>query len=170
MVITCTGILLEEKNAIITLVTALGGIYQPHLDMRCNLMIVGKSGTDKYCFAKSEQIPMVTSQWLKDSFIKATPLAYDTYEPGIFLGLVFCVTQVQAGVRSYVYEQSTSHGGHYTPDLRRDHNTHLIAVRKDGRKYEYAKKWNMKIVTPKWFFDCIESKHFLPETNYTVPE
>ena len=90
----------------------------------------------------------MTEHWLIDCFRNRSRVNPAAYQPQMFLGLKFCATQVQAGelhqltwilfwnarrlldvgVRSYIEDEAVNYGGSYTADLRRDHNTHLIAV------------------------------------------
>lgn len=59
----------------------------------------------------------------------------------------------------------TSHGAEYHPDLTRK-VTHLIAALPDGRKYEFARQWEIKIVSPRWLFHSIRRGMALDEKYY----
>ena len=63
------------------------------------------------------------------------------------------------------------HGGAYHPDLTRQ-VTHLIAALPEGRKYEFARQWQTKIVSPRWLYDSIKRGMALNESFYnpTLPE
>lgn len=58
-----------------------------------------------------------------------------------------------------------SHGAEYHPDLTRK-VTHLIAALPDGRKYEFARQWEIKIVSPHWLFQSIRRGMALDEKCY----
>jgi len=166
--ITCTKLDTSRKTLQRELILSMGGHYQQYLDKQVTVLVVGQTGTDKYKFAKREDIALVTDQWIRDCFQQRRRVDPAGYKPQIFLGLKFCATQVQAGVRSYIENEATLRGGEYTADLRKDHNTHLIAVRADGPKFEFAHKWKMKVVTPKWFFRCIEAGEYVDEMEFAI--
>eukprot|EP00299_Pterocystis_sp_00344_P011655 c5476_g1_i1.p1 GENE.c5476_g1_i1~~c5476_g1_i1.p1 ORF type:complete len:403 (-),score=77.48 c5476_g1_i1:425-1633(-) len=169
--VSSTGLSLENKNIQQKLVTSMGGQFQSFLDRKVTVLVVAQTGTDKYKFALKERdkIALVTEQWVFDCFASGKRLDPANYKPHIFLGLRFCATQIQPGVRQYIEEEAVSRGGTYTADLQRDHNTHLIAVRPEGRKFEYAHKWNIKVVSPQWFFRCLEEREFQDEREFIIP-
>eukprot|EP00301_Raphidiophrys_heterophryoidea_P023767 c7521_g1_i1.p1 GENE.c7521_g1_i1~~c7521_g1_i1.p1 ORF type:complete len:394 (+),score=87.45 c7521_g1_i1:456-1637(+) len=167
--ISCTGLTPEKKNAQRDLIVSMGGRYQGHLDRKVTVLVVAQAGTDKFRFAQNEQIKMVTEQWVRDCFINRQRMLLNSYFPPLFIGLKFCATQIQAGVRAFIEDEATKRGGEYTADLRKDHNTHLIAVRPEGRKFEFAHRWRMKVVSPKWFFECLELDEFVEETEFSIP-
>lgn len=58
-----------------------------------------------------------------------------------------------------------SNGGIYHPDLTQQ-VTHLIAAIPEGKKYEFARRWRTKIVSPEWLFHSIERGMALDEDCY----
>ncbi|KAF9624760.1 hypothetical protein IFM89_013841 [Coptis chinensis] len=46
--------------------------------------------------------------------------------------------------------------------------THLVCWEFEGRKYELAKSFGTKIVSHKWFEDCVEAGKRLPERHYMM--
>lgn len=46
-------------------------------------------------------------------------------------------------------------GGVYSPDLTKT-CTHLVAKSSEGRKFEFAAKWGLQIVTADWIYACQE--------------
>lgn len=79
-----------------------------------------------------------------------------------------CCTQLPPDLRGRIARKAQKKGAEYTPDLRKDYNTHLIAMWAEGRKYEFATRWKMKIVHPRWFYDCLTHGEFLNEEQYPV--
>ena len=58
-------------------------------------------------------------------------------------------------------------GGIYTPDLTRD-CTHLIALKPEGKKHEYAKTWDLKIVNENWLYESVKANVCLDESYYAL--
>jgi hypothetical protein len=167
--ITCTGLDHSRKVLQRSFTTALGAAWQNDLDRTVTVLIVGMSGTEKYKFAEKEGgISLVTEDWIKDSFKNRRRMDPKAYEPPMFIGLKFCATQVRPGVRTYIEEEGIRRGGEYTADLRKDHNTHLIAVRPRGQKFEFAHRWNVKVVSPIWFFACVQAQKYVDEHDFVI--
>lgn len=72
--------------------------------------------------------------------------------------------------RGQLAEQVNINGGEYRGDLTKS-VTHLIAYTAEGKKYQYAQQWGIKIVSLKWFKDSLERGMVLDEEDYnpTVP-
>eukprot|EP00298_Acanthocystis_sp_HF-20_P012240 c19787_g1_i1.p1 GENE.c19787_g1_i1~~c19787_g1_i1.p1 ORF type:complete len:387 (-),score=116.14 c19787_g1_i1:80-1240(-) len=167
--ISCTGLDHNRKSLQRNFSLAMGANWQGHLDRGVTILVVGISGTEKYKFAKQEGIATVTEEWIKDCFKSRVRKNPKDYEPPIFSGIKFCATQLRPAVRAYIEEECVRKGAEYTADLRKDHNTHLIAVRPGGPKFEFAHRWNVKIVKPSWFFDCLKKQTFVDEQDYIIP-
>jgi len=76
------------------------------------------------------------------------------------------VTLAETGdERTAMQRLLTSNGGDYHPDLTRQ-VTHLIAAAPEGRKYEFARQWEIKVVSPEWLFHSIERGMALDEDCY----
>lgn len=56
-------------------------------------------------------------------------------------------------------------GGIHCDNLTKD-VTHLIAQRASGQKYDYARQWGIKIVSPEWYEQSLERGMVLDETLY----
>ena len=67
--------------------------------------------------------------------------------------------------RGQLAEQVNINGGEYRGDLTKS-VTHLIAYTADGKKYQYAQQWGIKIVSLKWFKDSLERGMVLDEEDY----
>lgn len=82
------------------------------------------------------------------------------------------VTLTETGdERTAIEKLLTSNGGDYHPDLTRQ-VTHLIAAVPEGRKYEFARQWEIRVVSPEWLFHSIERGMALDEDCYdpTLPD
>lgn len=69
-----------------------------------------------------------------------------------------------------IQEILPSHGATYHPDLTK-RVTHLIAPAPEGKKYQFARQWNIKVVTPEWLTHSLERGMVLDESLYdpTLP-
>lgn len=56
-------------------------------------------------------------------------------------------------------------GGRYAGDLTKQ-ITHLVARVPEGKKYEYATKWGIKVVSGKWLKDSVKRRMILDESLY----
>lgn len=60
---------------------------------------------------------------------------------------------------------AVENGAEFRKDLTKS-VTHLIARNAEGEKYKFATQWNIKVVTVKWFHDCVERGMILDEEKY----
>lgn len=60
---------------------------------------------------------------------------------------------------------AVENGAEFRKDLTKS-VTHLIARNTEGEKYKFATQWNIKVVTVKWFHDCVERGMTLDEEKY----
>ena len=88
-----------------------------------------------------------------------------------FYGLKICLTGFEDLERRQELTQLIeSHGAEYHGDLTRQ-VTHLVAATTEGKKYEYGRRWQIKIVSERWLRDCVERGMVLNEALYdtTIP-
>ena len=57
--------------------------------------------------------------------------------------------------RRQIEQDTKQYGGKYSGELH-EGVTHLISLKPEGKKYEYAIKNNIKVVSPLWHTDCVE--------------
>jgi DNA replication regulator DPB11 len=85
---------------------------------------------------------------------------------------VLALTQANiVDARQRVQDVIADNGGNYQADLTKQ-VTHLLAVKPDGKKYQYARQWGLKVVSFEWLSDSIERGMVLEEELYalTIPE
>jgi DNA replication regulator DPB11 len=72
--------------------------------------------------------------------------------------------------RGQLQERIIAHGGDYRGDLTKN-VTHLIANAPEGKKYQYAEQWHVRVVSLCWFKDCLDRGMVLEESLYhpTMP-
>lgn len=64
-----------------------------------------------------------------------------------------------------MHDSAVENGAEFRKDLTKS-VTHLIARNTEGEKYRFATQWNIKVVTVKWFHDCLERGMILDEEKY----
>jgi DNA replication regulator DPB11 len=64
-----------------------------------------------------------------------------------------------------MHDMTVENGAEFRKDLTKS-VTHLISRNTEGEKYKFATQWNIKVVTVKWFHDCIERGMILDEDKY----
>jgi DNA replication regulator DPB11 len=67
--------------------------------------------------------------------------------------------------RAQLQEAISANGGDYHGDLTRE-VTHLIAHSPEGKKYQYATQWEIKVVGLEWLKDSLDRRMILEETLY----
>lgn len=72
--------------------------------------------------------------------------------------------------RGQLQEAISANGGEYRGDLTKE-VTHLIAYTAEGKKYQYATQWEVKVVGLRWFEDSLHRRMILEEHLYhpTIP-
>ena len=68
-------------------------------------------------------------------------------------------------------EAVSANGGEYRGDLTKE-VTHLIAYTAEGKKYQYATQWEVKVVGLRWLEDSLDRRMILEENLYhpTIPK
>lgn len=69
-----------------------------------------------------------------------------------------------------MHDMAVENGAEFRKDLTKS-VTHLVSRSTEGEKYKFATQWNIKVVTVKWFHDCLERGMILDEDKYhpTLP-
>jgi DNA replication regulator DPB11 len=69
--------------------------------------------------------------------------------------------------RDQLKDDVITYGGDYRPDLTK-RVTHLIALAPEGRKYQYAELWRVRVVSFRWLEDCLARGMVLDEEPYDI--
>lgn len=138
-------------------------------------LLIGAIDTPKYRYVAKERpdvkvlkpdwVDAVREQWLLGEDVDVAALEEEWRAPPFF-GLKICLTGFEELTeRNAIAELVQAHGAQYSGDLTRD-ITHLIAAVPKGKKYEYARSWDIKVVGLEWVRDCIERRLALDEALY----
>ena len=97
--------------------------------------------------------PVMSSDWVEEAWKSSSPSSSRNLP--IFLDCVICVTGLAPDARRAIEQNTKKYGGKYSGELH-EKVTHLISVKPEGKKYEYAIQNNIKVVDPLWHTDCVE--------------
>ncbi|KAK6350137.1 hypothetical protein TWF696_006383 [Orbilia brochopaga] len=172
----CTSIAPDLRAEIAKKATEMGASWKQDLTSDATHLIVGDVNTVKYRYV-AKQRPDVKP--MKYSFIEAAHDAWvandripvdqlevrHAFPP--FSGLRLCLTNINdEQERLDVQKNAEKHGAKYHGDLTKQ-ITHLIAARPEGKKYTFAKQWNIKIVSLDWFYQSLERGMALDEDCFS---
>jgi hypothetical protein len=171
--VCCTGI--QDRMELYTKVVMMGGQYSRNFTNEVTHLIAESSGSEKYKVALQLGTMVVHPKWVEDCWSRGfyevfsgTDLA-EQYRLASLIGCTICVTGIDEASRVKIENLTKEHGGIYSKDLVKQ-CTHLLAETPQGRKYEYAVKWNIKVVRSRWFFDCLRYRGVIDESRYTLSD
>ena len=119
-------------------------------------LIASRVGSCKYQLAMRLGLPVVTQEWLDRCFETSMLPSDCAFRLLPLSGCCITVTGLSQADRSIVEQTAKMFGAEFSPDLRRNRTTHLIAASARGAKYDAAIRWgDIQVVRPKWFFDSI---------------
>jgi hypothetical protein len=169
--ICCTGI--SNRMELYTKVIMMGGQYSRHFTNEVTHLIAESTHSEKYQAALKLKIPIVHPKWIEACWSKCQQELFvsteivDSYRLAVLIDCIVCVTGIDETARVKIAHLTKLHGGVYLQDLTKQ-CTHLLAEVPQGRKYDYAIKWNIKVVKPQWFFDCLKYGGMIDESDYLI--
>lgn len=153
----------------------MGAEHKLDLTSDVTHLLVGDTNTPKYKYVareredvkvlKPEWVQAVRECWMNDEDLNLNALEAEFTLPTL-AGLSICITGFDdLTFRAQLQKAVTDNGGSYTGDLTKS-VTHLIAAGPEGKKYQYATQWQMKVVSLKWLKDSLDRGMQLEETLY----
>ncbi|VDK50739.1 unnamed protein product, partial [Dibothriocephalus latus] len=88
----------------------------------------------------------------------------------IFSHLVICVSGLSLEERKEVSKIVSVNGGRYSGEMKVGETTHLLVKSAGGVKYNFAKKWKIRIVSVRWLTDSVSKGYALDEADYPITE
>jgi hypothetical protein len=150
-------------------VTSLGGIYTDHFTNNVTHLVASRVGSCKYQLAMRMELPVVTQDWVEDLYWQSDVPSDEKFRLQALYGCCITVTGLPQTDRNIVEATARMFGAEFSPDLRRNRTTHLIAAVASGAKYDAAIRWgNITVVPPKWFYDSVVNQSTPPST-FLVP-
>ncbi|KAJ5690063.1 hypothetical protein N7462_004455 [Penicillium macrosclerotiorum] len=174
-VICFTSVSLEQRTHLINIAKEMGAIERPDLTSDVTHLLVGATDSPKYKFVARERndVVVVKPEWI-EAVRQSWMLGGDTdiqqleeqYKLPTFFALTICITGFsEMAFRMKMQETAIENGAEFRKDLTKS-VTHLIARNTEGEKYKFATQWNIKVVTVKWFHECLERGMILEEEKY----
>jgi len=150
-------------------VTSLGGVYTDHFTNNVTHLVASRVGSCKYQLAMRMELPVVTQDWVEDLYWQSDVPSDEKFRLQALYGCCITVTGLPQTDRNIVEATARMFGAEFSPDLRRNRTTHLIAAVASGAKYDAAIRWgNITVVPPKWFYDSVVNQRCMQEQSYAV--
>ncbi|KAJ9637879.1 protein kinase activating protein dpb11 [Coniosporium tulheliwenetii] len=153
----------------------MGAIHKYDLTSDVTHLIVGNIDTPKYKYVAKNRpdVKVVTPAWVgavRDSWMEGGDTDVEAleneYRVPTFSGLRICVTGFEdLAQRDHIAKTVAANGAEYHGDLTKA-VTHLIAAVPSGKKYEYARMWQVTVVSLEWFRESVERGMVLEEELY----
>lgn len=171
----CTSILPEHRIELATWVEDMGAEHTLDLTSDVTHLLVGDSDSEKYRYVARERedvkvlLPSFVAT-LRELWMNHQPINFNMLEAEhkypTFYGLKVSITGFEnQGFRDMLADSIVNHGAIYSGDLTKE-VTHLIANKPEGKKYQYASGWGLKIVSIKWYKDSLDRGMQLDESKY----
>ncbi|OQE44471.1 hypothetical protein PENCOP_c002G04858 [Penicillium coprophilum] len=175
VVICFTNVQVEKRTPLTQMAEQMGAMHSIHLTSDVTHLLVGDTNSDKYKFVARERNDVVAMrpEWIeavRHSWTQGEDIDIQALEKQFRLaalhGVKICITGFSdLPFRAYMQKTTEENGAEYRKDLTKT-VTHLIARTPDGEKYKFATKWEITVVSVKWFTDSIERGMILDEEKY----
>ncbi|KAF7632320.1 hypothetical protein Mgra_00008245 [Meloidogyne graminicola] len=180
VLISFTGISVENKMALTSLVNEMGGKTTADFDENVTHLIANTcdNHSSEYIKARHRGIPVIVPGWIQDAHASVNPMVdflsedtIDIYRTPIFTGCEITISGFTSNERVEIGRLVELHGGKFSGQMVKNSCTHLIVANNSGEKYRRAKEWkNIYIVNEKWLKQSILHRFRLDEndTIYSV--
>jgi len=148
----------------------MGGKYESDLDPCVTHLVATGWGSQKCLIASKAQLPIVTLDWVRESFKRSLKEEEERFALPPLQGLIVAVSDLEPAPRAKAEKAITRAGGRYTKEFSRK-NTHLICpekLEKETAKYRAAVDRGCKVVSLRWLDACVRRRACQDETRYQV--
>lgn len=153
----------------------MGADHKLDLTSDVTHLIVGKLDTPKYKYVAKERpdvrvvqrswVEAVNERWKAYEALDLAALEQEYRVPTLH-DLQICITGFEdAAQRQYIARCAEQNGAVYHPDLTKG-VTHLLAASPQGKKYQYATQWGIKVVALEWLEESLQRGMALDEELY----
>ncbi|KAJ2710695.1 regulator of Ty1 Transposition [Coemansia spiralis] len=128
----------------------------------------------EYSACEAAGVSVVTGRWVERSAAIGWRYVERFFSPAaedIFSGMVVLPTHMPVGDKETLLAAVMALGGQWRERMRPD-VTHLVLVRDEGPKFEYAKahpELGITSILPHWFKDTLNLRCRVPQGPYTFP-
>lgn len=163
-----TGFTDHERKELEDLVTSMYGTLQQQPVPDVDFVVAKDVQATKYKWACGVvRKPVLMSSWLRQCATEHRQIPHDPHRMLPLAGLNICATGIMFEDRYRIQAAAQKNGGAYHSDLTKE-CSHLIALVPDGRKYEAAITWGLKVVSQNWLWESIKHMMRLDETLFPV--
>jgi len=160
--------LVNENDTIKQILKDGGGQREYYITDLVSYIISDTCDFVQYQQAVESKIPVVSTEWVHMTFKCENLLPSLPFSPlkeGLFGSIMASLSQIPVVDRDPLLAMLIYYNGKYQINLNAN-CTHLVCGKPSGRKYEYALKHQIKVVTPEWITDSISANLLLPEIEY----
>ncbi|KAH9287213.1 DNA topoisomerase 2-binding protein 1 [Echinococcus granulosus] len=177
--VTVTSITGQQRERLFSSIEMLHGVASRNLTDEVNVIVAPKVGSKKYIVGASRGLHILTPEWIDEAWkLSETVDPIDMLQHNlmskfklpIFAQLVICVSGLTVEERKEVAEIVKNNGGQYSGEMKIGLTTHLLVKRAGGVKYNFAKKWKVRVVSVHWLSDSVSKGYALDETDYYIKE
>lgn len=170
---TITDAMLQYE--IQTAAEEMGAIHKYDLTSDVTHLVVGDVDTAKYRYVAKERpdvrvvmpsfVNAVRQVWMAGGDVDLAALEKEHKAPTL-LNLKICLTGFEStSSRDNIKSHVVNSGGEFHGDLTKS-VTHLIVAAPEGKKYDHARRWQIKCVSIEWLQDSVQRGMALEETLY----
>lgn len=171
--VSSTGLEPADVDAVRRAVEAAGGRYSAALRSDVTHLVADAAGSEKHrsvCAGRFlGAVAVVRRAWVEElrgcGDGELPPVEPHLLPP--LTGLTVCATGFTD--RAYVQGLLRKSGAVHAKSLSMA-CSHLVAAKPEGKKYDFAMRRPIKIVSIDWLRDCVERSALLPEADYVVGE
>lgn len=166
--IYCHGLDSIVSDNIKTVVKLMNGTYQSSFTKDVTHIITENSfSSNDFEPYDLEKKFIVNPSWIYDIWQKAEYIPEKDYTLKCFSGLKICASGMTKEMKSILKDLVIENGGEFSLILDKS-CTHLLIEEPLGRKYKYAKRWNIITLDPAWVYQSIASGFAYPVQEFLV--
>ncbi|KAJ1345141.1 hypothetical protein BSLG_000656 [Batrachochytrium salamandrivorans] len=166
-VVCVSGLSEPDRNLVERRVVELGGQFTGCFTTHVTHLISSSTSTEKYRVALDLGVPIISPPWVSCLESSDDIEPFENYLLPPFKGILVCVSGFPTEVRHEIEQRVMELGGAFTLVLSKD-CTHLICISPSGRKYEFAREWQLEIVSTEWLNECCKQRGRVMEAGYRI--
>ncbi|KAA8901712.1 hypothetical protein FN846DRAFT_956755 [Sphaerosporella brunnea] len=177
MILCCTSVEMGLRNEISKKCEEMGARHVLDLTSDVTHLVCGALYSPKYRYVakmrpdvkvmSTKWVDAMYAQWIAGEDIDPRTFEVSYRFPVFYRCRISATGIADAEELKRIKEICIAESATYHPDLTKD-VTHLIAAAPTGQKYEFARGFNITVVTPEWLFDSLERGMALDEQYYDL--
>lgn len=169
--VTTTDLTCDEEATVRRAVQAASGVYTAALTSDVTHVVAKSAGSEKHrrvcCPPYLSRVAVVGLAWVAElrGYEGTEPPSTTPYLLPPLTGFLICTTGFTD--RALLERLIQKSGASLSKSLNLS-CSHLIAAKPDGKKFQFALKRPIKIVSFDWLYECVEKKALLSEADFPV--